>query len=122
MIPQKKQLKHGIGGILITTEQRLIDANVLAETIRHDFYRVSTPVADQVMYHIENTPTVDAAIVIHGRWDAIPNKYMSVTTKDGSYSGHATSCSVCHEVNPNAFKTNYCPNCGAKMDGKCGTQ
>lgn len=61
-------------------------------------------------------PTVDAVEVVHGRWDEIPNKYMSVSTKTGSYSGHATSCSVCHEINPNAFKTNYCPNCGAKMD------
>ena len=61
--------------------------------------------------------TIEAEPVKHGRWDEIPNRYMSVSSKDGSYSGHATSCSVCHEVNPNAFKTNYCPNCGAKMGG-----
>lgn len=46
-----------------------------------------------------------------------PHTYMSVASKDGTYHGNATSCSVCHEVNPNAYKTNYCPNCGAKMDG-----
>ena len=51
-----------------------------------------------------------------GTWDEIPNTYMSVASKDGSYSGNATSCSVCHEVNPNAYKTNYCPNCGKKMN------
>lgn len=62
-------------------------------------------------------PTVDAEPVRHGRWDNIPNTYMTVASKFGSYSGYATSCSVCHEVNPNAYKTNYCPNCGAKMDG-----
>ncbi len=61
---------------------------------------------------------VEAAEVKHGEWDAIPNTYMSVASKDGSYSGNATSCSVCHEVNPNVYKTNFCPNCGAKMDGK----
>lgn len=54
-------------------------------------------------------------ILEQGRWDEIPNSYISISSKDGSYSGHATSCSVCREVNPNAFKTNYCPNCGAKM-------
>lgn len=59
----------------------------------------------------------DVAPVVHGRWDDIPNTYMSVASKDGTYHGNATSCSVCHEVNPNAYKTNYCPNCGAKMDG-----
>ena len=62
-------------------------------------------------------PAIEVEPVKRGRWDEIPNRYMSVSGKDGSYSGHATSCSVCHEVNPNAFKTNYCPNCGAKMDG-----
>ena len=62
-------------------------------------------------------PSADVAPVVHGRWDDIPNTYMSVASKDGTYHGNATSCSVCHEVNPNAYKTNYCPNCGAKMDG-----
>ena len=57
----------------------------------------------------------DVTPVVHGRWDDIPNEYISVASKDGSYHGHATTCSVCHEVNPNAYKTNYCPNCGAKM-------
>ena len=61
-------------------------------------------------------PAADVAPVVHGRWDDIPNTYMSVASKDGTYHGNATSCSVCHEVNPNAYKTNYCPNCGAKMD------
>ena len=49
-------------------------------------------------------------------WDNIPNTYMSVISKDRVYHGNATTCSLCHEVNPNAYKTNYCPNSGAKMD------
>lgn len=70
---------------------------------------------EQVEQQAENIK--DWAQVVHGRWDNIPNTYMLVASKDGSYSGNATTCSVCHEVNPNAYKTNYCPNCGAKMDG-----
>lgn len=66
---------------------------------------------------IRKQPAVDVSTVVHGRWDDIPNKYISVASKDGSYHGNTTTCSVCHEVNPNAYKTNYCPNCGAKMDG-----
>lgn len=62
-------------------------------------------------------PSADVAPVRHGRWDNIPNTYMCVAGKDGSYHGYATSFSVCNEINPNAYKTNYCPNCGAKMDG-----
>ena len=65
---------------------------------------------------IKDAPAADVAPVRHGRWDNIPNTYMCVAGKDGSYHGYATSCSACHEINPNAYKTNYCPNCGAKMD------
>ena len=65
---------------------------------------------------IRRIPTADVAPVVHGKWDSIPNTYMCVSGKDGSYHGCATSCSVCHEINPNAYKTNYCPNCGARMD------
>ena len=65
---------------------------------------------------LHDVPTADVAPVVHGRWDNIPNTYMSVISKDRAYHGNATTCSLCHEVNPNAYKTNYCPNCGAKMD------
>ena len=58
----------------------------------------------------------DVATVRHERWDSIPNTYICVDSKDCSYHGNATSCSACNEINPNAYKTNYCPNCGAKMD------
>lgn len=71
----------------------------------------------RIIDQINVIPAADVAPVVHGRWDDIPNTYMSVASKDGTYHGNATSCSVCHEVNPNAYKTNYCPNCGAKMDG-----
>lgn len=64
---------------------------------------------------IKKLPAADVEVVKHGKWDCIPNTYMSVVSKDGAYHGNATTCSACHEVNPNAYKTNYCPNCGAKM-------
>lgn len=98
---------------------RLIDADRALEIVRDQ------GIAHPNAYHLTNyatlilreAPTVDVAPVRHGRWDNIPNTYMCVSGKDGSYHGCATSCSVCHEINPNAYKTNYCPNCGAKMDG-----
>ena len=72
---------------------------------------------ETLLSDLRDMKAADVANVRHGRWDNIPNTYMCVAGKDGSYHGCATSCSVCHEINPNAYKTNYCPNCGAKMDG-----
>ena len=76
---------------------------------RHEYV---VPVAE-----IDWSAAKDVAPVVHGRWLKIPGRFVSVASKEGrDYYGNATSCSVCHEVNPNAFKTNYCPICGARMD------
>jgi hypothetical protein len=64
-----------------------------------------------------SAPAADVVPVVHGHWAEIPNMYVCVAG-DKPYSGHATSCSVCHEVNPCSLKTNYCSCCGALMDGK----
>lgn len=87
-------------------EQRLIDANALdaLEDLDYDY----SPVRDGSAWYraadvwacIESEPTVDAVPVVHGRFvDA--------------------ECSVCRWFG-NIVETrhyNYCPNCGAKMDG-----
>ena len=41
--------------------------------------------------------------VMHGRWVVWTEKFLGVF------------CSECHKLADNKF--NYCPNCGAKMDG-----
>jgi hypothetical protein len=58
---------------------------------------------------IDEAPTVDAAPVIHGHWD------------EGVHHDYCC-CSNCRDVYILAEwltdgKWNYCPNCGAKMDG-----
>ena len=88
---------------------RMIDADALLRALPDDL-----PYKGSVRRVLMQAETVDA--VVHGRWDDLPNEYMSVASKTGAYHGNATTCSVCHDVNPNAFKTNYCPNCGARMD------
>ena len=63
---------------------------------------------------IQNAPTVDAVEVVHGRWERM------VGMMPPEYHGRH-ECSCCgvkaldwkfHE-----YLSNYCPNCGAKMDG-----
>ena len=68
-----------------------------------------------IMYMLDNTPTIEAEPVRHGRW--VPLSY------DGYADGYPVydewECSECHfacegEGEP---PLNYCPNCGAKLDG-----
>ena len=46
--------------------------------------------------------------VVHGRWEDAKHAY-------GFFSPR---CSVCHQFNKYHERYNYCPNCGAKMDGE----
>lgn len=62
-----------------------------------------------VMDRIVKSPT-DVSSVVHGRW--VKDKYLP------------THCSVCGELpllsryGEYEVLSNYCPNCGARMDGK----
>ena len=85
----------------MANEKRLIDANdVYALFAQNGMARLH--VAD-----IDAIPRVDAVEVVHGRW---------LWQKDGEADYEQYwMCSECKDVT--FFKTNYCPNCGAKMDG-----
>ena len=60
----------------------------------------------EVISDLEEMPTVDAVEVVHGRWIDVALRFTQVKEK----------CSVCGGV-VYAHGFNYCPNCGAKMDG-----
>ena len=70
--------------------------------------------ADGVYAVIEAFPSADVAPVVHARW--IHSRY-----DDCSEQFELVKCSQCnHEAYAMAFYVrggNYCPNCGAKMDG-----
>ena len=53
---------------------------------------------------VKDVPNVDAVEVVHGRW----------VYTDGEYEIYMI-CSECGWDSD--YRTNYCPNCGAKMDG-----
>lgn len=53
----------------------------------------------------KDTPAADVAPVVHGKWD-------------DSFDGITPVCSVCKRTHHTVIRTpDYCPNCGAKMDG-----
>ena len=63
--------------------------------------------ADAVLMHIQQAPAADVAEVRHGGW---------VYREDDNIQ-----CSICGhdaytEGDYRQVKTNYCPNCGARMD------
>lgn len=68
--------------------------------------------ADGVYAIIEQFPAADVIPVVHGRW---------------IHDGHRINggidwchCSECGKSDHFCARTNYCPNCGAKMDEKEG--
>ena len=70
----------------------------------------------RIIRKIEDAPTVDAVEVVHGHW---------ISLTDCSNAG--VYCSICYKKvwkedyawcnRKNKLRSNYCPNCGAKMDG-----
>ena len=63
---------------------------------------------------LRRIPAADVAPVRHGRWVQVIHH---VEFEDGFVDRLYECCSRCHE--PNGRKTsNYCPNCGARMDGE----
>jgi hypothetical protein len=61
-------------------------------------------------------PAVDAVPVIHGRW--ITNKYGETVCSecDNNALQVLTGCLVNRHFEP--YKSKFCPNCGAMMDGE----
>ena len=101
-------------------KKRLADVNALLEEINRTIKimekQSNRPSIRNVIMCVKNAPTVDAVEVVHGRW--LPVKYNEY------YSGgqHRTvwhlKCSSCnHIAYKQPYGLNYCPNCGAKMDG-----
>ena len=59
-------------------------------------------------------PAADVAPVRHGRWLTWEEQFPRSTPK--KQSGLGVFCDKCHSHADN--QTDYCPNCGAKMDAK----
>ena len=73
--------------------------------------------SDPVLLHaiknvLDSTEAIEAAPVVHGRWEVHAHPYIK-PRQDGWI---CTSCSFVTEDIANG-DTNYCPNCGARMDG-----
>lgn len=81
---------------------RLVDA-IFAQHIAN--VELSDENAGIVQWVLSHTPTIDATLVVHGRWI--------------EKAGRA-KCSACADEcwADSAMEYKYCPNCGSRMDGE----
>lgn len=65
---------------------------------------------------IEDAPAADVAPVVHGLWEKEPSAFWRWTPSGAVAVARTTyRCGLCGRGT--AVKSNYCPNCGARMDG-----
>ena len=99
----------------MATKKRMIYADDLVDELYHSDEILGNDQweTSEIVYEIGIIPTVDAVEVVHGR-----GKFLDI---DGWWFDE---CSICGNTTPNRDGSppdwNYCPNCGAKMDGGIG--
>ena len=82
-------------------EQILVNARIIQKP-----HLLST---EDTLYILDCLPTADVVEVKHGEW-----------IENGIQDSMLSKCSVCG-ISYGAYTFNYCPNCGAKMDGGSDT-
>ena len=84
----------------------------MAEYIDREEYcekhcRCNNEYCDKESCPIWKAPVADVAPVVHGTW--VPTEF--------PFMNECEDCSVCGYRTVWGHRYNYCPNCGAKMDG-----
>ena len=90
-------------------DKEIVLSLVQPDTPEDDKAAVTIATAKKLVRSIVyRTPTADVAPVVHGRW----------IEKEKYTFGIMYDCSLCEDrILDNGHPWNYCPNCGAKMDG-----
>ena len=102
------QSKHGTGGL---TMDEYIKREALVHRLKSPYLFNITP---RIFEIISEIPAADVAPVVHGRWDD-SGRY---TFPGGSTAVRCTNCGCAlTESEYHLNNWNYCPVCGAKMDG-----
>ena len=81
-------------------------------TVRPGYPSAEIRGANKITDRIKSAPTADVVEVVHGEW---------VLEREPDGKPYCFHCSVCdNDFHYIGIKTafDYCPNCGAKMDGK----
>ena len=104
-----------------------IEREAISEEIRKYYYKNPPNFSygegfdrglDRAQRAILDAPAADVAPVRHGRWISLTEcanegVYCSICKKKVWKSDYA----LCSHKSRNKLRSDYCPNCGAKMDG-----
>ena len=114
--------------MMVANEKRLIDANALRQMFDEreaddvelygGVHIVECFPADDAKEIVDQMPTVDAVEVVHGRWIKYKDEKFIGYDADGRIkyrNVYYYNCDKCGHGT--AAKSNYCPACGAKMEG-----
>lgn len=102
-------------------EVRLIDANELMQTMESNLYW-GLDSDGAILDTIYEAPTVDSVEVVHGRWrekilvGGFAEEWGFVCSECGCTVSDRSNLGIGRYASNNQ-RLNYCPNCGAKMDG-----
>ena len=83
-----------------------------------EVYGTKTKIIDRMMMccEIAELPTIEAVPVVHGSWERT-----DITEDEDGWALYRCSCCDWHTTCYYSFSAsptyNFCPNCGAKMDG-----
>ena len=103
-------------------KMRLIDADALLDVFENKEADLREPFGnyyilgfsrDMAKALVQRQPTIESAPVVHSQWDTV------FYEKNGTIASYSHLCPECkYFYRDTKFKGHdYCPNCGAKMDG-----
>lgn len=96
-----KAIRYGLWEIDIPSP------TVPAYVEHHEQIKNMLEITDGWIKKLEEQPTADVVERKHGKWEKMWHSY---------FKQELPCCSVCGHFS--AMRWKYCPNCGAKMDGK----